>query len=166
MNKFKGNEFSNGSLGLGLSLGIGSAIALKKKQKSNKVYVLIGDGECNEGSVWEAALLAPNLKLNNLTCIIDKNNFQQTGSNKEILDIDDLASKWRSFNWHVVEVSGHEINELIEAFKVVTDKPKLIVAKTIKGKGLVFAENNNEWHHKILTKKLYDEAIKNLDAHE
>ena len=163
MNKFKGIEFSNGSLGLGLSLGIGTAVALKKKQKSNKVYVLIGDGECNEGSVWEAALLAPNLQLNNLTCIIDKNNFQQTGLNKEILDIDDLASKWRSFNWHVEEVSGHEINELIEAFKVATDKPKLIVAKTIKGKGLVFAENNNEWHHKILTKKLYDEAIRHLN---
>ena len=87
----------------------------------------------------EAALLAPNLQLNNLTCIIDKNNFQQTGSNKEILDINDLASKWKSFNWHVEEVSGHEINELIEAFKVVTDKPKLIVAKTIKER-ISFAE--------------------------
>tara|TARA_Y100000590_G_scaffold407934_1_gene498654 strand:+ start:378 stop:1190 length:813 start_codon:yes stop_codon:yes gene_type:complete len=166
INKFKGIEFSNGSLGLGLSLAIGTAVALKKKNKKNKVYVLLGDGECNEGSVWEAALLAPNLNLNNLTCIIDKNNFQQTGSSNEILNTEDLSFKWKSFNWEVIEVNGHEIKELINALETETSKPKLIIAKTIKGKGLNFAENNNEWHHKILTKKLYDEAIKNLNNND
>ena len=166
INKSKGIEFSNGSLGLGLSLGIGSALAIKKKQKNNKVYVLLGDGECNEGSVWEAALLAPNLNLENLTCIIDKNDFQQTGSNKEILNTESLSEKWKSFNWSVLDINGHCIEDVIKALDTHSDKPKLILAKTIKGKGLKFAENNNDWHHKILTKKIYDEAIIDLDRYE
>ena len=97
INKSKGIEFSNGSLGMGLSLGIGVALAGKKKNKRYKVFVVLGDGECNEGSVWEAAMSAPNFKLNNLTIIIDNNKFQQTGSNKEIMDSSNLKKKWESF---------------------------------------------------------------------
>ena len=115
-NEKLGIEFSNGSLGMGLSLGIGVAYALKKKQLDNFVYVVIGDGECNEGSVWEAAMSAPNLKLDNLYPIIDRNNFQQTGSNSEIMNLDDLKLKWSSFGWHTDEIDGHSIDSLLNYF--------------------------------------------------
>ena len=163
INKKKGIEFSNGSLGMGLSLGIGVAIAAKKNKKNYKVFVLIGDGECNEGSVWEASMSAPHFKLNNLTAILDKNNLQQTGSNEEIMSTNKLGDKWRSFNWEVREVDGHNITQILEAFNYVSEKPKLILANTIKGKGFSFSENNNDWHHKIMTKKQYDDALKELN---
>ena len=114
-NEKLGIEFSNGSLGMGLSLGIGVAYALKK-QLDNFVYVVIGDGECNEGSVWEAAMSAPNLKLDNLYAIIDRNNFQQTGSNSEIMNLDDLKLKWSSFGWHTDEIDGHDVDSLFKLF--------------------------------------------------
>lgn len=164
INKNKGIEFSNGSLGMGLSLGIGVAIAAKKNKKNYKVFVLIGDGECNEGSVWEASMSAVHFKLNNLTAILDRNNLQQTGSNEEIMSTKELGDKWRSFNWDVKEVDGHDIAQILAAFKYVSEKPKLILANTIKGKGFSFSENNNDWHHKIMTKKQYDDALKELNA--
>jgi len=163
INKNKGIEFSNGSLGMGLSLGIGVAIAAKKNKKNYKVFVLIGDGECNEGSVWEASMSASHFKLNNLTAILDKNNLQQTGSNEEIMSTKDLGDKWRSFNWDVKEIDGHDIAQILTAFNYVSEKPKLILANTIKGKGFSFSENNNDWHHKIMTKQQYEDALKELD---
>ena len=163
INKNKGIEFSNGSLGMGLSLGIGVAIAAKKNKKNYKVFVLIGDGECNEGSVWEASMSASHFKLNNLTAILDKNNLQQTGSNEEIMSTRKLGDKWRSFNWDVIEIDGHNIEQILSAFNYVSEKPKLILANTTKGKGFGFSENNNDWHHKIMTKKQYDDALKELD---
>jgi transketolase len=161
----KGIEFSNGSLGMGLSLGIGVALAGKRKDSKYKVYVILGDGECNEGSVWEAAMAAPNFKLDNLVAIIDRNNYQQTGSNKEIMNVGDLASKWSSFGWDVREVDGHNISELYDAFnkKNSPGQPVAIIAHTIKGKGVSFAENNNFWHHAILTKAQYETAINDLN---
>lgn len=164
MNKEFGIEFSNGSLGMGLSLGIGVALAAKKRKKDYNVYVLIGDGECNEGSVWEAAMSAAHFKLNNLTAIIDNNSLQQTGSNEEIMCSTSLEKKWSSFNWHTIEVDGHNTSDLKKAFNIKSNKPKLILAKTIKGKGFKFSENNNDWHHKILTKSQYDIAIKELNG--
>ena len=163
INKKKGIEFSNGSLGMGLSLGIGVAIAAKKNKKNYRVFVLIGDGECNEGSIWEASMSAAHFKLNNITAILDNNNLQQTGSNDEIMSTRDLANKWKSFNWDVQEINGHNIPEILAALNYVSEKPKLILAKTIKGKGFSFSENNNDWHHKIMTNKQYEEAIKELD---
>jgi transketolase len=163
INKNKGIEFSNGSLGMGLSLGIGVAIAAKRNNKNYKVFVLIGDGECNEGSVWEASMSASHFKLNNLTAILDKNNLQQTGSNEEIMSTQELGNKWRSFNWDVKEIDGHNIKQILEAFNYTSSKPKLILANTIKGKGFSFSENNNDWHHKIMTKKQYDDALKELN---
>ena len=144
-----GIDFSNGSLGMGLSIGIGLAIASKKKNKNFKVYVVMGDGECNEGSVWEAAMAGPNLKLDNLYAIIDKNNFQQTGTNKEIMNVESLRDKWASFGWHTVELDGHSVEELSEFFDSSNNinKPKAIIANTTKGKGFTFSENNNDWHH-------------------
>jgi len=164
INKKKGIEFSNGSLGMGLSLGIGVALAAKKNNKSYKTFVLIGDGECNEGSVWEASMSAAHFKLNNLTAILDRNNLQQTGSNEEIMSTKELGDKWRSFNWDVKEIDGHDIAQILAAFNYVSEKPKLILANTIKGKGFSFSENNNDWHHKIMTKKQYDDALKELDV--
>ena len=163
INKKKGIEFSNGSLGMGLSLGIGVAIAAKKNKKNYRVFVLIGDGECNEGSIWEASMSAAHFKLNNITAILDNNNLQQTGSNDEIMSTRNLANKWKSFNWDVQEINGHNISEILAALNYVSEKPKLILAKTIKGKGFSFSENNNDWHHKIMTNKQYEEAIKELD---
>ncbi len=163
INKSKGIEFSNGSLGMGLSLGIGVAISIKKNSSDRKVFVLIGDGECNEGSVWEAAMSASHFKLNNLTAILDNNSLQQTGSNDEIMSSGNLASKWKSFGWEVIEIDGHNIEQIYNAYKLETTKPKLVLAKTVKGKGFSFSENNNDWHHKILTKQQYDEAKKEIN---
>lgn len=164
-NRKIGIDFSTGSLGMGLSLATGVAISLKKKNIDRKVYVVIGDGECNEGSIWESAMLVPNLKLNNLVTIIDNNNFQQTGSLDEILSNKNLAEKWSSFGWAVFEIDGHNIKEIINCFNQIkkTEKPSLIVAKTIKGKGVKSFESNNAWHHSILTQKLYEETLKELD---
>ena len=166
INKKKGIEFSTGSLGMGLSLGVGVAIASKKNKKNYKVFVLMGDGECNEGSIWEASMSAAHFKLDNITAIIDNNTLQQTGSNEEIMSSTDLGSKWRSFNWDVIEIDGHNIEQILKAFNHVSDRPKLILAKTLKGKGFRFAENNNDWHHKIMTKKQYEEALIELDNAE
>jgi len=164
INKDLGIDFSNGSLGMGLSLGIGVAISSKKKKKNFNVYVIIGDGECNEGSIWEGAMAAPNFKLNNLYVVIDKNNFQQTGSNKEIMNVENLKDKWSSFGWHTVELNGHNIQELCNFFdsSKKIDKPKAVIANTVKGKGFSFSENNNEWHHSVLSKSFYEKAIKEL----
>jgi len=168
MSRDKGIEFSTGSLGMGLSLGIGlSKAAILKKLKS-KIFVLLGDGECNEGSVWESALLASHLNLENLTVIIDRNNHQQTGTSSEILNLNDLTLKWQSFGFQVLEVDGHNIDDLFYAFKEKnnTNKPKAIIAKTIKGKGFSFTENNNDWHHTVLTKKNYDLALSEIDRNK
>ncbi len=140
-NKKLGIDFSNGSLGMGLSIAIGIAISFKKRKKNNIVYVILGDGECNEGSVWEAAMAASKFKLDNLVAIIDNNKFQQTGSNKEIMDLENLASKWTSFGWDASKLDGHNIENLMQYFdNLKTDtKPKVLIAKTIKGKGFSFS---------------------------
>jgi len=163
-NPEKGIELSTGSLGMGLSISMGIALGAKKQNLNSKVYVIIGDGECNEGSIWEVALSAPKFELNNLCVVLDRNNFQQTGSGKEILDLDSLYEKWKSFNWEVIEIDGHNHSEIFNAFIKPVTKPKIIIANTIKGKGFSFSENNNDWHHKILTKNQYEEALKELDA--
>ena len=164
INRKLGIEFSNGSLGMGLSLGIGVAIASKKKKNKINVFVVLGDGECNEGSVWEAAMAAPNFQLDNLYVIIDKNNFQQTGTNQEIMDLGDLKKKWTSFGWETVELDGHNFEELLNYFSKSDDikKPKAIIANTVKGKGFSFSENDNNWHHGILTKSVYENALNEL----
>ena len=165
LNEKYGIDFSTGSLGMGLSIGIGLAISLKKKKSENKVYVIIGDGECNEGSIWEGMMSAPHFNLDNLTIIIDKNNLQQTGKNEDIMSLGDLKSKLSSFGWDAHSIDGHNIKDLYDIFSQKTDsKPKAIVANTIKGKGLSFAENNNKFHHTVLTKALYEKALKEIES--
>jgi len=166
MNKKVGIEFSTGSLGMGLGIGVGLAISYKLKKKNNHTYVIIGDGECNEGSIWEAAMCASHHKLDNLTVVLDNNGFQQTGSNNDINKSQNFKDKWQSFGFKVIEIDGHNIGALIDGFKEASNIPKLILAKTVKGKGFSFSENNNEWHHKVLTKKNYEEAINELDNNE
>ena len=164
MNLQLGIESSNGSLGHGLSMGVGLAIASRKKNLNNRIFVLLGDGECNEGSVWEAAMAASHFKLSNLTAIVDFNRFQSDGESKEVLDSGDFIQKWKSFGWDTHQVDGHNVRELFDAFnaKNAEDKPKVIIAQTIKGKGIAFMENNNDWHHNRLTEALYNKALQEL----
>jgi len=165
MNMDLGIESSNGSLGQGLSMSVGIAYSAKKKQKDFHTFVLMGDGECNEGSVWEAVMSAVQLKLDNLTVVIDYNKLQSDGKSSEIIDLGKLGQKFLSFGCNVIEVDGHNIQEILDAFKNnnINGTPKVIVANTIKGKGISFMENNNEWHHNRLTKTSYDLAILEIE---
>ena len=163
MNRKIGIEFSNGSLGMGLSLGIGSALAVKKKGLNSRIFVMLGDGECNEGSVWESVMLGHSLNLDNLIVIVDRNKFQQTGLNDEILNLGDITKIFIGFGWNTYEIDGHDFNEIKKVFKIKSNKPKAIIANTTKGKGFSFSENNNDWHHKILTKEMYEIALKELN---
>ena len=159
-NMKKGIEFSTGSLGMGLSLGIGVALSFKKRKKNNHVFIVLGDGECNEGSVWEAAMSASHFNLDNITIIIDNNKFQQTGTNDSIMSLGDLSAKWKSFNWVTHVINGHNIDEIKKSLESNNENfPKAIIAQTTKGKGVSFFENDNSWHHSVLTQKKYDEAI-------
>jgi transketolase len=164
MNLDLGIESSNGSLGHGLSMGIGIALAAKKKQCDFNVYVYMGDGECNEGSVWEAVMSAAQLGLDNLTAIVDYNKLQSDGDARQIIDFADLAGKFKSFGWDVQEINGHEIAQVVDAFEAPRQpsRPRVLVAHTIKGKGVSFMENNNEWHHNRLTKANYELALAEL----
>jgi len=166
MNMEKGIEFSSGSLGLGLSLGVGIAIAGKRKIKNFNTYVLIGDGECNEGAVWEAAMTASHFKLDNLVAIIDHNRMQSDGASHMVLDMGNLAAKWASFGFRVITADGHNIRETYKALQIAanekTGKPYVIIANTVKGKGVSFMENNNEWHHNRLTQLQYEAALSEL----
>ena len=127
--------------------------------------MILGDGECNEGSIWESAMFAPNNNLSNLNVIIDRNNFQQTGENKNIMDLRNLSDKWKSFGWDVFEINGHDINALNKYFENTNkvNSPKVLIANTLKGKGISFAENNNQWHHSILSENLYNDGIAELE---
>ncbi len=164
MNITYGIEFSGGSLGQGLSLGVGTAIALKRKGLiHSKVYVLVGDGECDEGSIWEAAALAGHRKLNNLVVIVDCNRLQNDGTTDQILDKGSLELRWKSFGFITCTVDGHSLTELEEAFSTqYQESPLAILANTVKGKGVSFAENVVEWHASTLTKQLYEQALEEL----
>lgn len=145
--KVPGAEASTGSLGHGFPTAAGIAMGLKIQNLPNRVYALLGDGECNEGTIWETALVASKRGLNNLTAIIDLN-----GSSAQILPVDPLADKWRAFSWEALEIDGHSENEMKMAFESPSNgKPKAIIARTVKGKGVSFVEGHGKWHHKIPT---------------
>lgn len=161
MNLDLGIESSNGSLGHGLSMAVGISLAAKKRGKDFKTYLMMGDGECNECSVWEAIMSGAQLGLNNLTAIVDYNKLQSDGNGQKIIDLSNLADKFRAFKWNVHEIDGHNVAEILQAFEspFALDAPKILVAHTVKGKGISFMENNNEWHHNRLTKANYDLAL-------
>lgn len=163
--KIPGVEFSTGSLGHGLGAGAGLALAAKNDKKSLRIYVLLSDGECNEGALWETALFAAHHQLDNLIAIIDYNKLQAYGSNKQILNIEPLASKWRSFGWAVKETSGHSISGLQKSLQSVpftARKPSVLIAHTIKGKGVSFMENKILWHYHSPDEKEYQKALSEL----
>ena len=161
-----GIDFCSGSLGNGLSVASGMAYIYKKDKKNNRVFVLIGDGECNEGIIWEAALFSAHHKLKNLYAVLDYNKLQGFGSTKNIINLDSIKSKFKSFNWNVVEVDGHNIQNIIKGLKNLkkfNEKPNLIIAHTIKGKYVKFMENRFESHYKVLNKNEYKLSLKGLD---
>ncbi|MEF9951702.1 MAG: transketolase [Clostridium sp.] len=165
INLEKGIEFSSGSLGQGLSLGVGTCLSLYfKKNNSSKVFVLLGDGECDEGSIWEAASSASHFNTKNLTAIVDKNGLQYDGYTKDVMDKGEMERRWSAFGWHTIEIDGHDISQLYNAFMLETEKPKVIIANTIKGKGISFMENNPLWHHSRITQQQYDDAIFELEV--
>ena len=150
--RLDGIEAATGSLGHGLSIGNGIALGSRIQGQGFKVYVLLSDGECNEGSTWEAALFASRHQLSNLCAIIDYNKWQATGRSQEVLAIDPLAEKWRAFGWEVDEVDGHDHEQLEAKLCAHSEKgPRMIVAHTVKGKGISFMEDDNNWHYRIPT---------------
>ena len=165
--RLPGVEASTGSLGQGVSIGAGMALAGRLDQKDYRTYVLMGDGEANEGQVWEAALFAAHYKIDSLTVILDCNRQQLDGWTKEIMNIDPLAEKWGSFGWHVIEIDGHDFDAIFNAFseaKTVQKKPTLILAHTTKGKGVSFMENNLEFHGMAPTPDQLQTALSELHA--
>lgn len=164
--KNPGVEINTGSLGHGLSISVGIALAGKKDKKDYKVFTLMGDGEQAEGSIWEAAMSAANYKLDNLVAIVDRNGLQISGATEDVMALEDLSGKWTKFGWNVIKVDGNSIEELLKVFNYipkVKDKPTMIIAKTIKGKGISFMENNAKWHHGVPTEEQYVQAMKELE---
>lgn len=165
LNGLPGIEFASGSLGQGLSLGVGVCLALKRKKNNvSRAFVFLGDGECDEGSVWEAAASAAHFKLNNLVAIIDTNKIQYDGNTNDILNMSPMAEKWKSFGWNVIELDGHNIEALVDAYNIKSERPLVIIANTIKGKGISFIENNWRFHNSRLSKTQYEQAIAELEG--
>ncbi len=165
MNKTPGIEISTGSLGHGIGAAVGMALGLKLDRSDSMVYCMIGDGESQEGSVWEASMSASQYNLDNLCVILDNNNLQIDGPVDEVMSIYPVVEKWKSFGWHVIQINGHDFEQIMQALNEadsVKYKPTMIIAKTIKGKGVSFMENRAEWHGKALPPKLLKEALKEL----
>ena len=148
-----GIEAATGSLGHGLPIGLGMALASRIMHKPYRVFAVLGDGECNEGSVWEAALMASSQKVSNLTVFVDYNKWQATGRSDEVLGLAPLAEKWKAFGWACMEVDGNSFQEIESAYNSLAkdDRPKAIIAHTVKGKGIPFMEDDNNWHYRIPT---------------
>lgn len=155
-------EMSTGSLGLGFSYAVGVALANKKNENHGKVFVIIGDGECDEGMIWESAMSAVHFGLNNLTVIVDANKYQLDGEIKEVMNNGSLADKFSSFGFDVKEVNGHDIETLLKVFASKSDKPTAIIAHTVKANGISFLENNKLSHQCSLTKKKYEQAVNEI----
>jgi transketolase len=161
-----GVEMSSGSLGQGLSFAIGVALAGRLNSQSYRVYALLGDGECDEGQVWEAAMAAAHFKVDNLVAIVDNNGLQIDGWNCDVMNLEPLNKKWEAFGWHVIEVDGHDFTQLLDAFeqaKSIKGQPTVIIAHTVKGKGVSFMENNVDFHGKAPSATEVKIALKELE---
>ncbi len=166
MTKTPGVDASTGNLGIGLSFGIGMALAGKLDSKSYRVYVLLGDGELDEGQVWEAAMAASHYKIDNLTAIVDHNGMQLDGFTKEIMSLEPLSEKWSAFGWRVLEIDGHNMRQILDALdeaERVKSKPPVIIAHTVKGRGVSFMENQVYYHGKTLTEESLQRALAELN---
>ena len=169
MNYVSGVDMSTGSLGQGISCAVGMAITNKVDGNNHRIYALLGDGECEEGQVWEACMAAAHYKLDNLCAVLDYNHLQIDGNIDDVISPEPFASKFESFGWNVLDVNGHDFNELRNAFeqaKQVKDKPTMIIAHTIKGKGVSYMENNYAWHGAAPNKEQYEQAMKELGGLE
>lgn len=163
----KGIEFSGGSLSLGISFAVGVALSCKGKKMDNHVYVLVGDGECDEGHLWEAAMAAANFELTNLTVIVDCNGLQSDGFTKDVMNSSSLAQKFSAFGFSTKEIDGHSVEQLLGALdSKVSLAPQAVIAHTTKGKGVSFMENVKNWHHGILSEELYSKAIQEVNKME
>ena len=165
MNKTPGVEFSSGSLGQGFAAAFGMALGYKMEDNPGHIFVMLGDGECQEGIVWETAMGVSHYKLDNLTAILDYNNLQIDGKVSEIMEIAPIADKFRSFGWTVYEIDGHNIEEILWALspeRIIPGKPTMVIAHTIKGKGVSFMENQVDWHGKAPAKEEAEIALKEL----
>ena len=163
--KTPGIEAGTGSLGQGLSIGLGMALGLKLDHMGSKVYVLCGDGEIAEGQIWEAAMAAPAFKADNLVAIVDNNGLQANGRIQDRFDSGNIRDKFEAFGWHVLEIDGHDMAQILEALDTadtIHGKPTMILAHTIKGKGLSFAENVVSFHNGALTEEMYRQALAEL----
>lgn len=168
-NKVPGIEICSGALGHGLPAAVGMALGAKKSGRAYKTYVLMGDGELAEGSVWEGAMAAANYKLDNLTAIIDRNGLQISGSTEDVMKLEQLKAKWEAFGWQVFEADGHDIEGLIslmKSFPQTSGKPHMIIANTTKGKGVSFMENVAKWHHGVPSDEQLAQALADLDKTE
>lgn len=165
LNGLSGIEFASGSLGQGLSLGVGVGLALKRKQNfTSRIFVFLGDGECDEGSVWEAAASAAHFGLKNLVAIVDENQIQYDGYTVDVMSMTPSEKKWQDFGWEVRKVNGHDVEAMLEAFSYSGEKPLVILAQTVKGKGISFMENNWRYHNARLSKEQYEQAIVELEG--
>lgn len=164
-----GVEMPSGPLGIGLSAAQGMAIGLKLNHSPARVYAILGDGELDEGAVWEAAASAPKFKLNNLTAVVDHNGVQLDGTTDEIMPLRDLEAKWKAFGWNVISCDGHDVKALYAAFEAArdyTDGPSMIIAETVKGKGVSFMEGKAAWHGKAIPDAELAQALKELGGAE
>ena len=165
LNGLPGIEFASGSLGQGLSLGVGVCLALKRRNNLiPRTFVFLGDGECNEGSVWESAMSAGHFVLDNLVAVIDANAIQYDGRTAEVMNMEPFEKKWQDFGWNTLIIDGHNIEEILKAYTFESKKPLAIIANTVKGKGISFMENNWRYHNSNLTKELYEKAIAELET--
>jgi transketolase len=161
-----GVEMSAGSLGIGLSFSIGVALAARLDFKTYRTYVLLSDGECEEGQTWEAALAAAHFNLDNLTAMVDCNGMQLSGWTRDIMNLEPLVSKWQAFGWHVIDIDGHDLDQILAAFREAEKtkgKPTVIIARTTKGKGVSFMENNVTFHGKAPTREEAEKALRELE---
>ncbi len=158
-----GIEFSGGSLSMGMTFAVGLALSCKRKGNTNRVFALVGDGECDEGLIWEAAMSAAHYGLNNFTVIVDRNKLQYDGPTEKVMNQIDLAKKFEAFGFDVFVVDGHDCDALSKALKKTTDKPTCVIADTIKGKGVSFIEGVKEWHHHTLSQEEYEQAVKEVE---
>lgn len=168
-NATPGIEMNTGALGHGLSIAVGAALGLRKSHKDNRVYVLMGDGEQGEGSIWEAAMAASHYKLDNLVAIVDRNHLQISGTTEDVMNLEPFAERWTAFGWSVREIDGNNMQEVVSSLETAPfekGRPSLIIAHTIKGKGIREMENLAKWHHGVPDARLFASAMDQLDRRE
>jgi len=165
--ELRGVDFSTGSLGHGLPIGVGAALAARMQRSARRVFVLLSDAECDEGSLWEAVMLAAHHRLSNLVAIVDLNGQQALGYTKDVLSLDPLAARWRAFGWDVLEVDGHDVSGLTRAIESPLSRagaPRVLVARTVFGHGVSFMESQVKWHYMPMSQADFDDALKGIES--